>query len=162
MVSEKFQKNGLFRILKQIFTVEFLILLLWIPCVIFIFKFIDDRKIAGLAAGTGFLFIPVINIFRERLNRNTHPSSRLARVFASGAFFILSAMPIFLFRVFNWDKNLEDISVFGLLSGRELHSLSNIIFVGMVLVYFVTNIIDAKKLSLNRKRQKKTALFKAP
>ena len=142
MVSEKFQKNGLFRILKQIFTVEFLILLLWIPCVIFIFKFIDDRKIAGLVAGTGFLFIPVINIFRERLNRNAHPSSRLARVFASGAFFLLSALPIFLFRVFNWEKNLEDISIFGILSGRQLHSLSNIIFVGMVLVYFVTNIID--------------------
>ena len=142
MVSEKFQKNGLFRILKQIFTVEFLILLLWIPCVIFIFKFIDDRKIAGLVAGTGFLFIPVINIFRERLHRNAHPSSRLARVFASGAFFLLSALPIFLFRVFNWEKNLEDISIFGILSGRQLHSLSNIIFVGMVLVYFVTNIID--------------------
>jgi len=145
MVSEKFPKIGLLRILKQIFTLEFLILLLWIPCVIFIFKFIQDKKIAGLVAGTGFLLIPVINIFRERLSRQANASSRLARVFASGAFFILSAMPIFLFRVFNWDKSLEEISIFGILSGRQLHSLSNILFVGMILVYLMTNIVDAKK-----------------
>lgn len=145
MVSEKFQKIGLLRILKQIFTLEFLILLLWIPCVIFIFKFIQDRKLAGLVAGTGFLLIPVFNIFRERMNHHAYPSSRLARVVASGAFFLLSAMPIFLFRVFNWDKSLEEISIFGILSGRQLHSLSNILFVGMILVYLVTNIVDAKK-----------------
>ena len=145
MISEKFQKIGLLRILKRIFTLEFLVLLIWIPCVIFIFKFIQDRKIAGLVAGAGFLLIPVFNIFRERLNHQASPSSRLARVFASGTFFILSAMPIFLFRVFNWDKSLEEISIFGILSGRQLHSLSNILFVGMIIVYFVTNIIDAKK-----------------
>ena len=142
MVSEKFQKIGLSRFLKQSFTIELLILLLWIPCVIFIFKFIQDRKIAGLVAGAGFLFIPVFNIYRERLSK-TPAVTRLVRVSASGIFFLLSAMPIFLFRIFNWDKSLEDISIFGILSGRQLHSLSNILFVGMILVYFVTNIVDA-------------------
>lgn len=151
MVLEKFQKIGLLRFLKQVFTIELLVLLLWIPCVIFIFKFIQDRKIAGLVAGAGFLLIPVINIFRERKS-TASLASRLGRVFASGVFFILSAMPIFLFRVFNWEKSLEEISIFGMLSGRELHSLSNILFVVMVAVYFVTNILDAKK----------TAPFKAP
>ncbi len=151
MVSEKFQKIGLLRVLKQVFTIELLVLLLWIPCVIFIFKFIQDRKIAGLVAGAGFLLIPVFNIFRERKS-TASSSSRLARVFASGAFFLLSAMPIFLFRVFNWEKSLEEISIFGALSGRELHSLSNILFVVMIAVYFLTNILDAKK----------TAPFKAP
>lgn len=146
MISEKFQKIGLLRFLKQVFTIELLVLLMWIPCVIFIFKFIQDRKIAGLVAGAGFLLIPVINIFRER-NSGASSLSRLARVFASGAFFLLSAMPIFLFRVFNWEKNLEDISIFGLMSGRELHSFSNILFVAMILVYFVTNILDAKAIS---------------
>lgn len=144
MVSEKFQKIGLLKFLKQTFTLELLVLLLWIPCVIFIFKFIQDRKIAGLVAGAGFLFIPVFNIFRERLSQ-TSSTTRLARVVASGTFFLLSAMPIFLFRIFNWDKSLEEISIFGILSGRQLHSLSNILFVGMILVYFVSNIIDAKK-----------------
>lgn len=144
MVSEKFQKIGLLKFLKQTFTLELLVLLLWIPCVIFIFKFIQDRKIAGLVAGAGFLFIPVFNIFRERLSQ-TSSTTRLARVCASGTFFLLSAMPIFLFRIFNWDKSLEEISIFGILSGRQLHSLSNILFVGMILVYFVSNIVDAKK-----------------
>ncbi|AZZ35887.1 hypothetical protein CIK05_03450 [Bdellovibrio sp. qaytius] len=144
MVSEKFQKIGLLKLLKQIFTLELLVLLLWVPCVIIIFKFIQDRKIAGLVAGTGFLFIPLFNIFRERLSL-ANSSSRLARVFASGVFFLLSAMPIFLFRIFNWDKSLEEISIFGILSGRQLHSLSNILFVGMILVYLITNIVDAKK-----------------
>lgn len=144
MVSEKFQKIGLLRVLKQVFTVELLALLLWIPCVIFIFATIQDRKIAGLVAGAGFLLIPIFNIFRERKSEASS-SSRLSRVFASGAFFLLSAMPIFLFRVFNWEKSLEEISIFGILSGRELHSLSNILFAAMIAVYFVTNILDTKK-----------------
>lgn len=143
MISEKFQKIGWLKFLKQIFTIELLVLLVWIPCVIFIFATIQDRKIAGLVAGAGFLLIPVFNIFHERKS-GASSSSRLSRVFASGAFFLLSAMPIFLFRVFNWEKSLEEISIFGILSGRELHSLSNILFIVMIVVYFVTNILDAK------------------
>lgn len=148
MNSEKFQKLGWFIFLKQIFTIELLVLLLWIPCVIIIFASIQDRKVAGLVAGAGFLLIPVFNIFQERKSKASS-SSRLARVFASGAFFLLSAMPIFLFRVFNWEKSLEEISIFGILSGRQLHSLSNILFIAMIAVYFVTNILDAKVSSAN-------------
>lgn len=157
MNSEKFQKIGLFRLLKNIFTIELVILLLWIPCVIIIFRFIQNRKIAGLVAGTGFLLIPIFNLYREReyLNLHSHTSSRLVRVFASAVFFLLSAMPIFLFRVFNWEQSLEEISIFGILSGRQLHSLSNFLFVGMILIYLITNIGDAIKA-------KKTAPFKAP
>ncbi len=144
MISEKFQKIGWLNTLSKIFTLEFIVLLLWIPCVIFIFKFIQDRKIAGLVAGAGFLAIPLFNIYRERKS-TAETSSRLTRVAASGLFFLLSAMPIFLYRVFNWDKNLEEISIFGLMTGRQLHSFSNILFVAMILVYFVTNILDARK-----------------
>ena len=144
MISEKFQKIGWLNTLSKVFTLEFIVLLLWIPCVIFIFKFIQDRKIAGLVAGAGFLAIPLFNIYRERKS-TAETSSRLTRVAASGLFFLLSAMPIFLYRVFNWDKNLEEISIFGLMTGRQLHSFSNILFVAMILVYFVTNILDARK-----------------
>ena len=144
MISEKFQKIGWLNTLSKVFTLEFIVLLLWIPCVIFIFKFIQDRKIAGLVAGAGFLAIPLFNIYRERKS-SAETSSRLTRVAASGLFFLLSAMPIFLYRVFNWDKNLEEISIFGLMTGRQLHSFSNILFVAMILVYFVTNILDARK-----------------
>ena len=144
MISEKFQKIGWLNTLSKVFTLEFIVLLIWIPCVIFIFKFIQDRKIAGLVAGAGFLAIPLFNIYRERKS-TAETSSRLTRVAASGLFFLLSAMPIFLYRVFNWDKNLEEISIFGLMTGRQLHSFSNILFVAMILVYFVTNILDARK-----------------
>ena len=144
MISEKFQKIGWLNTLSKVFTLEFIVLLLWIPCVIFIFKFIQDRKIAGLVAGAGFLAIPLFNIYRERKS-TAETSSRLTRVAASGLFFLLSAMPIFLYRVFNWDKNLEEISIFGLMTGRQLHSFSNILFVAMIFVYFVTNILDARK-----------------
>lgn len=149
MDSEKFQKIGLFKFLKNVFKVELMILLLWIPCVIIIFKFIQDRKIAGLVAGAGFLFIPIFNVYRERLNLHSNTSSRLARVFASGVFFLISAMPIFLFRVFNWEQSLEEISIFGILSGRQLHSLSNFLFVGMILIYLITNIGDVIKAKKN-------------
>lgn len=144
MISDKFQKIGWLHTLSKIFTLEFLVLLLWIPCVIFIFKFIQDRKIAGLVAGTGFLAIPIFNMYRERKSQ-VSTASRLSRVAASGLFFLLSAMPIFISRVFNWDKNLEEISIFGVMTGRQLHSFSNILFVAMILVYFVTNILDARK-----------------
>lgn len=144
MISEKFQKIGWLNTLAKVFTLEFVVLLLWIPCVIFIFKFIQDRKIAGLVAGAGFLALPLFNMYRERKSA-AETSSRLTRVAASGLFFLLSAMPIFLYRVFNWDKNLEEISIFGIMTGRQLHSFSNILFVTMILVYFVTNILDARK-----------------
>lgn len=144
MISEKFQKIGSRNTLAKIFTLEFVVLLLWIPCVIFIFKFIEDRKIAGLVAGAGFLLIPLFNIFRERKTKAS-TASRLARVTASGLFFLLSAMPIFLYRVFNWDKNLEEISILGVITGRQLHSFSNILFVMMIVIYFVTNLVDARK-----------------
>ena len=144
MNSENFQKTGWSNTLAKIFTLEFIVLLFWIPCVIFIFKFIEDRKTAGLFAGAGFLLIPLFNIFRERKTKAS-TASRLARVVASGLFFLLSAMPIFLYRVFNWDKNLEDISILGVMTGRQLHSFSNILFVSMILIYLVTNILDAKK-----------------
>jgi hypothetical protein len=144
MNSENFQKTGWSNTLAKIFTLEFIVLLLWIPCVILTFKFIEDRKTAGLFAGAGFLLIPLFNIFRERKTKAS-TASRLARVVASGLFFLLSAMPIFLYRVFNWDKNLEDISILGVMTGRQLHSFSNILFVSMILIYLVTNILDAKK-----------------
>lgn len=144
MISEKFQKIGWLNTLTKVFTLELLVLLLWIPCVIFIFKFIQDRKIAGLVAGAGFLAIPLFNIYRER--RSVAPeSSRLARVAACGVFFLLSAMPIFLYRVFNWEKNLEEISILGIMTGRQLHSFSNILFIAMIIVYFLTNILDVRK-----------------
>lgn len=144
MISEKFQKIGWLSALAKVFTLEFLLLLLWIPCVIFIFKYVQDRKLAGLVAGAGFLVLPIFNIYRERKS-TASGVSRLTRVTASGLFFLLSAMPIFLFRVFNWEKRLEEISIFGIMSGRQLHSFSNILFVAMILVYFVTNIIDARR-----------------
>lgn len=144
MNSEKVQKIGWQNTIAKIFTLEFLILLLWIPCVIFIFKFIEDRKTAGLVAGAGFLALPLFNIFRETKSKAS-TASRLARVIASGLFFLLSAMPIFLYRVLNWDKNLEEISILGIMTGRQLHSFSNILFVTMILVYLATNIVELKK-----------------
>lgn len=144
MNSENFQKTRRMKIFRTIFTFEFVVLLLWIPCVILIFKLIEDRKIAGLVAGTGFLLIPLFNILRERKTMTSMPL-RLSRIIASGLFFFLSALPIFLYRVFNWEKNLEDISVLGFITGRQLHSLSNILFVTMVLIYLATNILDARK-----------------
>ena len=144
MISEKFQKIGWLNVIAKVFTLEFLLLLLWIPCVIFIFKYIQDRKLAGLVAGAGFLALPIFNIYRERKSLAS-TASRLTRVTASGLFFLFSAMPIFVFRVFNWEKSLEDISIFGIITGRQLHSFSNVLFIAMILVYFVTNIVDAKK-----------------
>lgn len=143
MAVEKIQKNGIMSLFAKIFTLEFVLLLVWIPCVIFIFKIIEDRKVAGLVAGAGFLGLPIFNITRE-IKKTTSKMPKLSRVVVSAIFLLVSALPIFLYRVFNWDKNLEDISILGVLTGRQLHSYSNILFMAMILVYFITNILEAK------------------
>lgn len=142
MISERVQNLGLKKSLKIVFSIELLVLLVWIPCVIFIFKFIQDRKIAGLVAGAGFMLIPIFNIFREKYSKFSR-TSRMSRVIASSLFLLLSAMPIFFYRILNWDKNLEEISIFGLLTGRQLHSMSNVLFLMMLLVYLVSNLLDS-------------------
>lgn len=140
MNSEKLQKIGWVS-LKEIFTLPVILLLAWIPSVIIIFATISDRKIAGVIAGIGFLTIPLINIYYERF-ADAPNSIRLFRVFFSALFWLVSAMPIFLLRIFNWEKSLEETSLFGLLSGRELHSLSNGLYIIMLVAYLLSNILN--------------------
>ena len=129
--------------LRQIFSLEVVLLLLWIPGVILVFSLIADRKIAGVVAGSVFLTLPLFNIYREK-NKTAQDITRLTRVGLSAIFFLLSAMPIFLLRVFNWDKSLDEISVAGVITGRELHSFSNILYMLLIAGYLVANYIDTK------------------
>lgn len=133
MNSEMFQK------IRKVITLELLILILWIPCVVVIFNFVEDRKIAGVVAGLGFLLIPMNNLYREK-SKITNNS--LIRVGVSAIFFLISAVPIFLLRIFNWEKNLEEISVFGIISGRQMHSLSTYLYLLMIVGYIFANIKD--------------------
>lgn len=136
MFSEKLQK------IRSVFTLELMLMLLWIPCVIFIFTIIDGRKIAGLVAGIGFLSLPLFNIYRE-LIANSQRLIRMVRLISSGIFFLFSAFPIFLLRIFNWEKSLEEIVILDFITGRQLHSLSNVLYLGMITIYLVTNIIQS-------------------
>jgi hypothetical protein len=139
MFSENVQK-----IRRSIFTLPFFLLLIWIPCVIFIFATITDRRVAGLVAGIGFIFIPLFNIFNECRSKVFSKLS-ISRITVSVLFVSVSALPIFLFRVFNWEKSLEEISIFGLITGRDLHHLSNKLYIVMLSVYLLTNIIQMTK-----------------
>lgn len=148
MNSEKFQIIRNKNLLTYVFSIDFLILLLWIPCVIFIFKFIEDRRFAGFIAGVGFLLIPIMNIYRE-LKGSTPTTFKTVKVFASATFLLLSALPIFMLRLLNWNKNLEDISILNMITGRELHLASNFLYIAMLIVIFISNCLVYK----NRRKE---------
>ncbi len=105
------------------------LLILWIPVVVFIFRFISDRHVAALITGIGFILLPTAVLFHENWG-----NSRRARVtkLSCVQFLILFAWPIFLLRVFNWETEFNDILFLGV-SPAILHQYSSWSYFLMVL-----------------------------
>lgn len=94
---------------------------LMLPLIIAIFKFIPDRKLAALFAGSLFILICVGTFWNEYRERNFQ-----GKVFwiAGLQFFILFAIPIFLLRLAHWDQPFDEITL-GSVRAADLHMLSN-------------------------------------
>lgn len=92
-----------------------------IAAVIFLFRLIDDRRLAGVIAGSLFLEIGVLLAFLEvKFGRGLK-----SLVFWAAAFFlVVSAIPVMSLRLTHWDMAFDEIEWMGL-TGRQLHSFSN-------------------------------------
>ncbi len=121
-------------------------LLIWIPVVIILFKFVEDRQIASLIAGLGFLFLPAVLLMKEFKAKQQRS---MLVIFCSLQFLIFFAGPIFLLRVLNWNTAFEKIEFFGI-SPSVLHKYSNISYLLLVAVV----VFECAKEWINKKRQR--------
>ena len=95
--------------------------ILMLPTIIAIFKYIPDRKIAALFAGSLFIAI-CLGTFRSEFLRTRFNAKFF---WWSGLqFFILFALPIVLLRLFYWEQAFGEIAI-GPLRASALHELSN-------------------------------------
>jgi hypothetical protein len=123
------------------FRVYLLIHVLLIFAVTLCFRLIADRKLAALVAGSLFLITPTYVAVREaRLGKPwLRPSFWGALIFL-----LVSALPIFCLRIFNWQESFENLSLFGF-SGPQLHQMSNSIFLLMLMTFFADSLLDEVK-----------------
>ena len=98
-----------------------LLQILMLPTIIAIFKYIPDRKIAALFAGSLFIAICLGTFRNEYMRVRFH-----AKFFwwSGLQFFILFALPIVLLRLFYWEQPFGQIAV-GPIRASALHELSN-------------------------------------
>ena len=89
-----------------------------------LFRWIENREIASVFAGSLFLLSPSLTLISEwRL----HQSWKSFAAITSLIFLLLSALPIFLLRLMNWGVPFENLSLVGF-SGPQLHQASNGMF----------------------------------
>jgi len=127
MNKELFQK-----LIKKI-NIEVAVLLLWLVMVGLIFIIIPSLQTAGLVAGAGFVIIPLWLVFRLL----KQPSSLIKniRLCAISVFFLLSSLPIIGLRLFNLGLDFNELTLFGILTGRQIHQISNYTYLLMVLSF---------------------------
>lgn len=120
------------------FGIQTIVLLLWIFVVGLLFTLIHEKRIAGVIAGIGFIFIPTLFIFSElkQIKKNYLHMSALC------LFLIGSALPIFFLRVLNWDVAFSELSLLGA-SSEKLHNLSNVLY-GFMLLSALAGYIKSK------------------
>lgn len=110
---------------KLAYRVQLLILVLWIPCVMLLFKYIEEKRVAALFAGAGFLMWPILFLVQEAFSRRSGKVFSKMHSFICLEFLIFSSLPIFLMRVLNWSTDFNQLSIFGV-SANFLHRFSNI------------------------------------
>ena len=103
------------------------ILVLWIPLVILLFRFISDRQMAALVAGLGFLLLPLF-FFGYELSKNKMKSWL---VVIGCLQFLIFALPIFLLRVLNWGIAFNDLFFLGI-PASSLHHYSNVSYFALL------------------------------
>jgi hypothetical protein len=110
---------------------QLLILILWIPTVMLIFKMIAEKRAASVFAGIGFVLIPLFFLLQEVLRTKLNKGSKL-HLFLCGEFLFISALPILFLRLLNWDADFGQLTLFGL-SSMTHHKLANVNYMFMVI-----------------------------
>lgn len=100
----------------------------WLLVVGALFTLIDEKQVAGLFAGLGFIFLPGAFFVGECKSTSSPIVHRISLL----CFLLFSALPIFFLRVLNWGTPFAELTLFGM-SGPELHRQSNILYVIMLL-----------------------------
>lgn len=124
------------------YRVQFIILVAWIPSVLLIFKIIDDRAVAAMIAGAGFILWPTLFIGNEILAR---PHRSVSKIHLLGClqFLILFAGPIMYLRLANAGAIFNELSLFGV-SASQLHRCSNISYMLMTVAVVYASYADPK------------------
>lgn len=111
------------------YRIQFIILAIWIPVVLILFKVIDDKSLAAMIAGAGFVLWPLIFIINEIALRAERKISRI-HLIGCLQFLILFALPIMYLRVSNLNAPFNELSLLGV-PGSQLHRFSNISYMIM-------------------------------
>ena len=128
---------------KFTYRVQFTILALWVLVVMVVFKLIDDRQLAALIAGLGFIFWPLLFIVHEIIQKDKANRSSL-HLLGCMKFLVLFAVPLFLLRVLNWGVSFNDLNLLGV-SATQLHRFSNISYLVMTLAIVYSSYRERKE-----------------
>lgn len=110
-----------------------------------IFQLGLDPRVAGLIAGSAFVFVGIYGVrvsWPER--RNRHLS--LAVLGLSLIHLLAIALPMLAFRLLNWNQPFSKIAVWGL-SGPEFHQISTRLYFIWAVLVAVTWWLERKKSS---------------
>ncbi|MBC7741397.1 MAG: hypothetical protein H7061_04315 [Bdellovibrionaceae bacterium] len=110
---------------------ELAIFLFWAVSVIIIFRSIEDKQIAAVIAGAGFVIWPLYFLFLEI---RSIQKSRI-HIIALSAFLILAALPIFILRLTHWGADFKSLSLLGI-QATTLHQFSNVIYLVVMISCF--------------------------
>jgi hypothetical protein len=89
--------------------VQMVLLALWIVVVIFLFKWIPERRVAAAIAGAGFVLIPIFLGWVEFKSPD-----RSWVVFGSHVqFLVLFGLPVFFSRILFWNEDFGTFHFFG-------------------------------------------------
>lgn len=103
-----------------------------IPSVILIFKIIEPKSYAGIVAGVLFILIGSVLVLRNFCWMNYRKSPTF---WVSCIHLFLIALPLFVFRILNFETPFEELLVFGI-PGPILHKISEKIFTVLILSTF--------------------------
>lgn len=107
---------------------QLFVLIMWIFVVGSLFAFISEKRVAAVIAGAGFIIIPILLIISE-IKFGLGKKSIVT--WTASVFLLLSALPIFGLRIFNWESEFSQLTLMGI-SANFLHRASNILYLVMI------------------------------
>jgi hypothetical protein len=116
---------------KLAYRYQLLILILWIPAVMLIFKIVAEKRMASVFAGLGFVFIPLIFFILEWIRLKKNNGSKLHFILCA-EFLVISAVPILLLRLLNWDADFGQLTLFGF-SSMAHHKFANVNYMALII-----------------------------
>lgn len=129
--------------------IELILLGLHILAVVLIFRAIEDRKTAGLVAGSLFLEIGLVITFLEfKYGR----ALRSLAFWSALIFFLGSAIPVMALRLAFWETPFDQIEWMGV-TGGQLHRLSNFTYMAIIFMVVVEGLRDRLANRFSRVRR---------